>query len=294
MNILTFDIEEWALEAGRKGGARQEKIAEYDRLLDQLQEVLSSRDLHATCFCTGMMATTYPQILQRLAKNGHEIACHSNVHTWCNKMSREQMEEDTHVAVDALEQCIGKKVKGYRAPAFSITEKNPYAFEILAQNGIEYDASIFPAARDFGGFPSFGYDVPTRVQFNGIEIKEYPIPLLHFGKWKTAYSGGGYFRLFPYSLISWTMNNSDYAMTYFHINDFISEPNKLMSRGAYEAYFKEPGTLINRYKRFIKSNIGTGDAMTKLIRLLQETDFITIDQADKKINWDKAPIKQLQ
>ena len=293
MNILTFDIEEWALEAGRKGGARPEKIAEYDRLLDQLLEILSARKIHATCFCTGLMATKYPQILHRLVENGHEIACHSNVHTWCNKMSREEMQEDTHAAVDALEQCIGEKIKGYRAPAFSITAQNPYAFEILAQNGIEYDASIFPAERDFGGFPSFGYDVPTRVQYKGIEIKEYPIPLLHFGKWKTAYSGGGYFRLFPYYLIRRTMNKADYAMTYFHINDLISEPTKLMSREAYEAYFKEPGTLINRYKRFIKSNIGTGDAMTKLIRLLRQNDFVTIAQADMKINWNEAPVIKL-
>ena len=203
------------------------------------------------------------------------------------------MQEDTHAAIDTLEQCVGEKVKGYRAPAFSITEKNPYAFEILVKNGIEYDASIFPAARDFGGFPSFGYDVPTRVQYHGIEIKEYPIPLLHLGKWKTAYSGGGYFRLFPYGIIHRTMNKSDYAMTYFHINDLITEPAKLMSREAYEAYFKEPGTLINRYKRFIKSNIGTSDAMAKLIRLLHSNDFVTIAKAAKSINWENAPIKQL-
>ena len=89
------------------------------------------------------------------------------------------------------------------------------------------------------------------------------------------------------------MNKADYAMTYFHINDLISEPTKLMSREAYEAYFKEPGTLINRYKRFIKSNIGTGDAMTKLIRLLRQNDFVTIAQADMKINWNEAPVIKL-
>ena len=293
MNILTFDIEEWALEAMRKGGARPERIVEYDRMLDKLLSILNERNMHATCFCTGKMAVLYPQIVRRLFDNGHEIACHSNVHTWCNKMSVEQLAEDTHAAVDALEQCIGQKVKGYRAPAFSITEQNPYAFEILAQNGIEYDASIFPVARDYGGYPSFGYDVPTRVQYNGIEVKEYPIPLMHIGKWKTAYSGGGYFRLFPYWLVRRTMNSSDYAITYFHINDLITEPNKLMSREAYEAYFKEPGTLINRSKRFIKSNIGTGDAMGKLCRLLRENDFMNIATADKQINWKTTPIVKI-
>ena len=290
MNILTFDIEEWALESHRQGGERPGKIAEYDRMLNQLMELLSKQHLHATCFCTGKMAEEYPHIIKSIAGYGHEIACHSHVHTWCNKMSYKQMQEDTHAAVDAIEQCIGRKVKGYRAPAFSITENNLYAFEILAQNGIEYDASVFPAKRDFGGFPSFGYDVPTVIRYNDIQIKEYPIPLLHIGSWKTAYSGGGYFRLFPYYIIQRTMNKSKYAMTYFHLNDLISEPKKLMSREAYESYFKENGTLINRFKRFIKSNIGTGDAMGKLIKLIQENDFINIETADKMIDWDKAPV----
>ncbi len=79
-------------------------------------------------------------------------------------------------------------------------------------------------------------------------------------------------------------------MTYFHLNDLISEPKKLMSREAYESYFKERGTLINRYKRFIKSNIGTGDAMGKLIRLIQKNDFLNIETADKAIDWDNAPV----
>lgn len=293
MNILTFDIEEWALEINRKDGIRPERMAEYDRLLEELLQLMAARNLHATCFCTGQMAEAFPQIVRRLANAGHEIACHSHVHTWCNKMSREQLQEDTHAAVDALEQCIGQKVKGYRAPAFSITEQTPYAFEILAQNGIEYDASVFPAKRDFGGFPTFGHDIPTRVQYNGTTVKEFPIPLLHFGPWATAYSGGGYFRLFPYRLVQKTMNRSDYAMTYFHINDLLSEPKRLMSRQAYEAYFKEKGTAINRYKRFIKSNIGTGDALTKLACLLQENDFVNIAEADKHIDWSKTPIKQL-
>lgn len=293
MNILTFDIEEWGLEATRKEGIRPERMAEYDRLLNRLLEMMNQFGLHATCFCTGQMAQLFPQIVRRLADEGHEIACHSHTHTWCNKMSREQMKEDTHIAVDSLEQCVGNKVKGYRAPAFSFTEANPYVFEILAQNGIEYDASIFPAKRDFGGFPSFGYDVPTRIQYNGIEIKEFPIPMMHFCGKSVAYSGGGYFRLFPYRLIQRTMNKAEYAMTYFHINDLIDGQKRLMTRQAYETYFKEKGTILNRYKRFIKSNIGTGDALAKLAQLLRENNFINIAEANKYINWNTAPCKQL-
>lgn len=293
MNILTFDIEEWALEAAREGGGRPKRFAEYDRILGQLLETMSARGLHATCFCTGIMAANYPHIIRRLDDAGHEIACHSYIHTWCNKMSPEQMQEDTHAAIDSLEQCIGKKVKGYRAPAFSITEKTPYAFEILANNGIEYDASIFPAKRDSGGFPAFGFDTPARVRFKDIEMKEFPIPLLHLGRWKTAYSGGGYFRMLPYWLVCHTMRRSEYSMTYFHLNDLITEAKTLMSPQAYERYFKEKGTVFNRYRRYIKSNIRTGDAMAKLIRLINNNDFINISAAYQQINWDNTPIVQL-
>ena len=71
-------------------------------------------------------------------------------------MTRDEVLEDTCLAVNALEQCIGKKVKSYRAPAFSVGKDNQWVFEILAQCGIENDSSVFPASRDFGGFPDFG------------------------------------------------------------------------------------------------------------------------------------------
>ena len=250
MNILTFDIEEWALEKAKTGITNPLFYSKFDKMLNQVLDLLEQRQLYATCFCTGEMAVEFPQVVQLIASKGHEIACHSHTHQWCNKMSAEAFDEDTHKAVDSLEQCIGQKVKGYRAPAFSITEKTPHAFEILHKHGIIYDASVFPCPRDFGGFASFVHQVPTLIKYKGIEIYEFPIPVTNILGKTMAWSGGGYFRLFPYPAIKYLANHSEYIMSYFHLNDLLSEPMQLMTRQRYEEYFKDKDVEIVRILEF--------------------------------------------
>ena len=187
MNILTFDIEEWYIEYIRTG--RVEKYAEFDHYLDAILDKLDERHFKATYFCVGEMGRLFPEVIRRIQGRGHEIGCHSNIHTWLNKMTEFECREDTFKAVDSLEQCIGVKVKSYRAPAFSIGENNKWAFEILAENGIERDASIFPAARDLGGFTGFGQKVPCVVQYQGIQMKEFPVCMTKVLGKEIAYTG---------------------------------------------------------------------------------------------------------
>ena len=287
MNILTFDIEEWYIEKAFHG-ARKEKFEIFDRYLAQILDILEERGLNATFFCLGKMASDFPEIIKKIAGKGHEIACHSDKHVWLNKMSYKEVEEDTHIAIDSLEQLLGKKIKGYRAPAFSIGENNKWAFEIFYKYGIEYDSSIFPAARDFGGFPSFGHNRPVMLSYQGIEIKEFPICMTRLLGKDIAYSGGGYFRLFPLWYVLKTINNSDYVMTYFHIDDLLPGSNKVMSRKDYETYFKEKGSIFNRYKRFVKSNLGRNNAFAKMSELITHTKMINIDHAIHEIQWEKT------
>ena len=206
-----------------------------------------------------------------------------------NKMTEEECREDTRRAVDSLEQCIGEKVVSSRAPAFSIGESNKWAFEILAENGIERDASVFPAARDFGGFPRFGQKVPSLIENNGICIKEYPICTARLAGKEVAYSGGGFFRFFPLSYVKREIRKASYSMCYFHIGDLLPEASGVLSRQEYEDYFKEPGTLKARYLRYFKTNFGKKNALDKLMRLVSDVNFVNLEQADKQIDWTKAP-----
>lgn len=288
MNILTFDIEEWFIEKAYKGN-RPEKFAKFDLYLDNILTLLNETNTKATFFCVGKMAIEFPEVIKRIAAEGHEIGCHSNVHTWLNKMTNEEILHDTQEAVDSLEKCIGMKVKSYRAPAFSIGDKNKWTFEILAKCGIERDASVFPAARDFGGFSSFGHKAPALIFFNGIQIKEFPICTAKLLGKEIAFSGGGYFRFFPLWFVKGKLKKNPYSMCYFHIGDLLPETNGLLSKKEYENYFKENGSLINRYKRYFKSNFGKKSAWNKLDDLVHSFDFVNLNMADKKTDWARSP-----
>ncbi len=285
MNILTFDIEEWYIEKAF-GGGRAFRYQEFDDTLSKVLDELDRLDIKGTFFCVGKLGSEFPDVVRRIASRGHEIGCHSYIHVWVNKMTEEVLHKDTTNALKALEDVVGQKVTSYRAPAFSITEKNPWAISVLADCGIETDASIFPGPRDFGGYPSFPQDRPCKIEYQGATLKEFPIGMMSVLGRKIAYSGGGYFRLIPYWLTSWTMSKRNYDICYFHLDDLIEEKSrKLMSRADYEEYFMQPGTLKNRLIRFFKSNARTGDTYGKLIRLLSEHQFVNLREADHQIDW---------
>ena len=286
MNILTFDLEEWYIEKAFHGG-RAFRFKEFDDTLTKVLDELDRHGIKGTFFCVGKLASDFPDVVRRIVSRGHEIGCHSYIHVWVNKMTEDVLLEDTTEALKALEDVIGMKVTSYRAPAFSITEKNPWAIQVLAECGIESDASIFPGPRDFGGYPSFPQDTPCKIEYEGTTLKEFPIGMMSVLGRKIAYSGGGYFRLIPYRLTSRMMSKRDYDICYFHLNDLIPQKRKLMSREDYEEYFMQSGTLKNRLIRFFKSNVRTGDTYEKLSRLLLEHPFISIREADKMIEWDK-------
>lgn len=287
MNILTFDIEEWFLEKKNHSG-REFRYKEFDDYLGKILDLLDDLNIKATFFCLGKVATDFPYVIKKIVEHGHEIGCHSNEHVWLNKLSQEKVRKDTHDAVAALEDLTGKKVLSYRAPAFSIGEKNKWALEILAENGILRDSSVFPASRDFGGFASFTSKGPAIIQYNGIQIKEFPIPTVTFLGKEIAYSGGGYFRFLPYPFVKKSVRNTDYTMAYFHLGDIMKNTNGMMSPTDHENYYKEKGSLKNRLVRYVKSSLGTSKALGKMAGFIRDFDFVSVEQANEIIDWNQS------
>lgn len=292
MNILTFDIEEWYIEKAFQGG-RKFRYQQFDEVFGKVMDELDRLGIKATFFCVGQLAAEFPEVVKTIASKGHEIGCHSNIHTWLDKMTERELRQDTTEALKALEDVSGQKVISYRAPAFSITPKNKWAISVLADCGIETDASIYPTNRDFGGYKGFPQDTPCVISHEGATLKEFPVCLLTVMGKQMAYSGGGYFRLLPYWLVSRTMAKRDYNICYFHLNDLLQEKNRLMSKAEYEEYFKEAGTLKNRLVRYVKGNAGRGDTLGKLTRLLEEHPFVSVREADKELDWDLASMVKL-
>ena len=176
------------------------------------------------------------------------------------------MEVYWYIAADS-----GKKIDTYRAPGFSITSNNLWAFEILHRLGIENDCSIFPASRAHGGIPEYSAACPSLIKYENVTLKSLPINTSKILGKNIVYSGGGYFRLLPLWYLRRRFNIDKYIMTYFHPRDF--DPEQPMVPG------------LGMTRKF-KSYVGISRAYSKLEYLLREHKFINVDNAVEAINWD--------
>lgn len=267
MNIITFDIEEWyTYELYPKGG-KDYYLPIINQYLDDILDLLDEINTKATFFCVGIIAKTYPEVIKKINARGHEIGCHSNKHILLTNMTPAAFKLDTKTAISDTENLIGKKVAYYRAPAFSITEKNKWAFDVLIEEGITTDCSVFPSTRSFGGFPSFKDGKPVVININGKQIKEFPISYVTWLGKRWMFSGGGYFRFFPYALTQKMMRNSDYNMAYFHIRDFDSKQKYVYSL------------------RFFQSYYGIKTAYPKMVQYLKDYKFVSLGEAINMTDW---------
>ena len=279
MRILTFDIEDWYChdcESGDKEWASKEvRIYEgVDRILDSLAE----RDQKATFFVLGWLAEHHPQVIRKIANAGHHIGCHTYQHELLTRLNRRGMYEDVYRAKSEIENVIGIAIDAFRAPALSITEKNIFALDVLAELGFKYDCSMFPAARDYGGMPTYGIGEPRTIDHDGYLFKEFPInPADILGR-KVVFSGGGYFRLFPYWLVKTLTEHQEYTMTYFHPSDF--DPGQPDMKHL---------PLLRRWK----NRVGLKTSFGKYKQYISDFDFVNLTEADKLIDWDSVETVKL-
>ena len=279
MNILTIDLEDWfhILDHDETADPQQwEKFeSRVERNTDRILEWLNLSGHKATFFCLGWIAARHPKLIRKIAAEGHEIGCHSMNHQLVYKQSREIFKEDLIENIRGLEEILCKKVKTYRAPGFSVTEKTKWVFDVLLDCGIENDCSVFPAYRNHGGFPAFGQRRPCQIEINGKLLKEFPMSMASYPFGNIVFSGGGYFRLLPYPAIKLLMKRSEYVMTYFHPRDFDHE---------------QPIISSLPLKRRLMSYIGLKTAGKKFEMLLKDFRFITVERAAEEIDWTGAPV----
>lgn len=219
-NALTIDVEDYfqvsafAQHIPRSDWAVHE--CRVERNVDCILAMLDTHGTKGTFFTLGWLAERYPKVVRRIVANGHELASHGYGHERASDQTPESFFADIHLAKLILEDLSGHEVKGYRAPSFSIGEKNIWAFECLEKAGYRYSSSIYPIRHDHYGMPN----APRHAHAIG-GLVEIPCTTLRFLNRNWPASGGGYFRLMPYALSRWMIeriNRVDQlpAVFYFH------------------------------------------------------------------------------
>lgn len=279
MNILTFDVEEWfhlldfdATRTEAEWGNYEVRIYEnVDRILD----ILERTNTKATFFIIGWVARTYPDVVKKIAAK-YQIGSHTMNHQLVWQQTLEEFRSDVESSVKLLQDITGQPIECFRAPGFSIRESEPWAFDILADLGIKYDCSIFPAHHAHGGMPSYGAPVPALIKHGDVTIKEFPVTTKDFMGKKIIFSGGGYFRLAPYWLIrKWSKESGNYLLSYIHPRDL--DGGQPILEGL-------------PLKRIFKSYVGTKGAAEKLFNYLKDFKFTDVKTAAENICWEKVPI----
>lgn len=278
MNILTFDIEEWFHLLDNDSTRSEEQWKGFEvriyENMERLFRILEETDTKATFFVIGWIAKTYPDIVRQIAAK-YQVGSHTMNHQLVWQQSEKAFREDVSSSIKLLEDITGRKVDTFRAPGFSIRESEGWAFEILAELGVTTDCSVFPAHHAHGGMPTYPGKEPAIIQCGGYEIKEFPVTFKTWGGKHIIFSGGGYFRLFPYSLIKrWTEESSDYLLSYIHPRDL--DPGQPM--------IKE----LSLPRRF-KSYVGLRGAERKLRQWLTGFKFMDIETASDLIDWGNVP-----
>lgn len=273
VHALSFDIEDWfhivevkAVEDPEQWPALHAESSLVERYTDLILEICARRDTRATFFLLGWVAERHPAMVRRIADAGHEIGVHSYWHRKVYELSPEQFRDDMEQAIRVIEDASGQRIAGFRAPSFSITEGAEWAFDVLAELGLLYDASLFPAKRGHGGY-ACAPGVHTITTPKGRSLPELPMSVAPVGvgpvKKRMCYCGGGYMRLLPYSLIRQGVTAEASAgrptVVYLHPRDFAPDCPKV----------RMPP------HRYFKCYVGTATTEGKLDRLLAEYSFDT-------------------
>lgn len=271
LSAFTVDVEDGVSIAMRdvfgKEVVQTDRVVIYTRkILDLLEEY----DVKATFFVLGEVARDFPFLVKEIFSKGHEIGVHGFKHLQFFRMKPDKAFLELSEAKILIENIIGNKVKGHRAPAFSVTPKTAWAFDIIANCGFEYDSSVMPIKGNKYGWINFPKDIVKIKTSNGSNLIEVPLSSIKYFNKEIPFSGGGYLRLFPFYFIKKAFEkNNKLRSNILYIHPYELDHSK------YPEYYFEALEKVSVLKRIkMKSNwINRNNTYNKLEKLLKKNSF---------------------
>lgn len=271
-NALSIDLEFW-YSAELVRPYVQDAV---DLIVEMTMPILDLLDLHktrATFFVLGKVAERYPELIKEIYDRGHEIASHSYSHRTLYDLGKDGFEYEIKKSINLLEKITGEKVKGFRAPTFSINNDTIWGLEILEKFNFIYDSSVFPMKTLLYGVPSAPLhpyrpsynDLAIEDESNGRSILEMPLAVCRVGFINIPVSGGFYLRCLPFPMLKTLIKESfkdSCAIIYLH---------------PWELVPIAPKMSLPLFSKFI-TYYNIDSTICKLKNLLTYFDFFTIEE----------------
>ena len=269
VNGLSVDVEDW-FQVGAFEGVIDR--SNWDALSDRIErncgailEMFAAADVKATFFTLGWVAQRHGGLMRRIVDAGHELASHGWDHERVFRLDAKSFTADLERSRKVLEDAAGVQITGYRAPSFSIDQRSPWAYMVLAEQGFVYSSSVAPISHDHYGWPE-----APRFAFKPLpwsDLIELPVTTAHFAGRRLAAGGGGFFRVLPYGFSRWAIrqvNTRDQRPAVFYFHPWEIDPDQPRVTGA---------TLRSRVRHY--TNLGVMAA--KLEQLVREFEWGRMD-----------------
>lgn len=258
LNALTIDVEDYFQVSAFESIVNRRDWDHYEsrvcqntyRILDLFEE----QEAQGTFFVLGWVAKKFPKLVRDIASRGHEVGCHSYWHRLIYQMTPKEFREDLRQATQTLEDLVGHEINSFRAPSFSIVEDSLWALDELIEAGYRYDSSIFPVRHDNYGMPNAAR-FPHKISRSGGEIEEFPLSVHKVANHHFPVAGGGYFRLYPFSLSrSWLQSINEKARQpfVFYLHPWEIDPDQPRFKASLRSQFRHYQNLTRTESKLRK------------------------------------------
>ena len=266
INAFSVDVEDGISIAMRdRFGKRIPQTERVVTLTRQLLELLARHQVKGTFFILGQVGEAFPDLVREIQSAGHEIGVHGHDHHVFHKLSPHQAREELYRGKSVLEDLTGTRMRGHRAPAFSVNASTAWVLDLLLELGFEYDSSIMPCQGVGYGWPGQSLDIGPIETPAGQQIKEVPLSVASLGGRLVPALGGSYFRLLPASVsraFFRRIQNQRPVIMYLHPYEidperypdfYLQELNKapLKTRLRMRSFWLRRRSLLARYDRLL-------------------------------------------
>lgn len=147
--LLTFDLDgEYVWEEIHPGISYWTTQGEYGPRIGvyRILELLKQEQIEATFCIVGQTAEKYPEAVEAIEKDGHEVAVHGYTHKGYNELTLKQERARIIRTRKILEEFIGGRIFGHRTPRWRSSQNT---HRILDELGFKWNSDYMGSEKPF-------------------------------------------------------------------------------------------------------------------------------------------------